>query len=261
MKLSVCADMMFSEYDFYDRFEPIKKSGIDTAEFWGWSNRDIKKIKKITDALGMNISVFCVDSDKDYISDSIGDNIINSGRMEEFTTALLQSAEIADYLGAAGLIVTLGNNIEGMEYERQLHNVSECLESAKEILKGSPITLLAEPINRFERPSYLMPDIKAVAKLIESVDSPNVKILYDIYHQSMNNDFNLEYMINSLDRIGHIHVADCPGRHEPGTGKLDYKTIFAELNRHGYKGYAGLEYIAQKKNTQTIADIKSMIEP
>ena len=240
MKLSICADMMFSEYDFYDRFELIKKSGVDTAEFWGWNSRDIKKIKEITDALGINISVFCVDSNKNHISAAIGDNLINSGRREEFNAALLQSAEIADYFGAAGLIVTLGNNIEGMEYERQLHNLAECLESAKEILKGSPITLLAEPINPFERPAYLMPDIKAVAKLIGSVDSPNVKILYDIYHQSMNGDFNLEYMISILDRIGHIHIADCPGRHEPGTGKVNYKTIFTELDRHGYSGFAGL---------------------
>ena len=81
-------------------------------------------------------------------------------------------------------------------------------------------------------------------------------MLYDMYHQSMMGDFSMDVIREKIHRIGHFHVADCPGRHEPGTGKVDYVSILRQISQLDYDGYIGLEYRATKPDAQTFAFLK-----
>jgi len=83
-------------------------------------------------------------------------------------------------------------------------------------------------------------------------------MLYDIYHQNMMGDFDINQIKENIDLIGHFHVADCPGRHEPGTGNIDYVSIIKEINRLDYKGFIGLEYRATKPDSETFGFIKEI---
>ena len=135
------------------------------------------------------------------------------------------------------------------EYNEE--NVLKCLLAAKPIVEKENVTLIIEPLNNIDRVGYSMPYAKPVFELLKKIDSPNIKMLYDIYHQNMMGDFDMEEVKGKISLIGHFHVADAPGRHEPGTGNVDYVSILKEISKLPYNGYIGLEYRATKPDFET----------
>ena len=100
-----------------------------------------------------------------------------------------------------------------------------------------------------------MPYAAPVFELLRKLNSPHIKMLYDIYHQNMMGDFSMEEVKENIELIGHFHVADAPGRHEPGTGNVDYVQILKEIKKLPYEGYIGLEYRATKNDEETLGFI------
>ena len=255
MKTSLCIDMMYSQLDFYDKFNVIKKSGFTTAEFWKWTNKDVDRISDIIKENDMNISIFNMDSSNEELSYDLSRGIINSGRVDDFLSALSESILVYKKLGASAMIVLIGENAP---YNKE--NVKKCLMAAIPMLEENDINLIVEPLNSIDRANYSMPYAKPVFELLREIGNPHIKMLYDIYHQNMMGDFDLEEVIGNIDLIGHFHIADCPGRHEPGTGNVDYVSIIREINKTGYNGYFGLEYRATKDDSETFGFLKEVEE-
>lgn len=249
MKVSVCIDMMFSSMDLYDRHGAVKDHGIDTVEFWKWTNKDIDHVKRS----GMKVSIFNLDSRDEKLSYDLSRGILNDGRAEEFLSALEETLPIYRELGAEGLIVLIGENAPYCE-----ENVRRCLEAAKPFLERERVNLLVEPLNATDRVGYSMPYAAPVFSLLRELDCPRIKMLYDIYHQNMTGDFSLEDIRENIGLIGHFHVADAPGRHEPGTGKVDYIKILKEIDSLPYEGYIGLEYRATKPDGETLGFLREV---
>ena len=220
MNISVCIDMMFSYCDFYDRFEEVKKCGINTVEFWKWSDKDIEKITES----GLHVSVFNIDSADENLSYDLSRGILNSGRSEDFVRALKESIPVYKKLDASAMIVLIGENSAYNE-----ENVVRCLDAAEKILEDNDVNIIIEPLNNIDRKGYSMPYAEPVFNLLRRINNPHIKMLYDIYHQNMIGDFSLKDVKKNIDIIGHFHVADAPGRHEPGTGKVDYVKIIKEI--------------------------------
>lgn len=249
--ISVCIDMMFSYCNFYERLNEVKKCGFDTIEFWKWSNKNIDEILKS----GLNVSVFNIDSKDEKLSYDLSRGILNDGRVEEFISALNESISIYKKLNASAMIVLIG---EKEKYSEE--NVLKCLQAAKPILHEHNINIVLEPLNNIDRCDYSMPYATPVFELLKKVDSPHIKMLYDIYHQHMMGDFSLEEIRRNIELIGHFHIADCPGRHEPGTGEIDYDYILNEINKMHYKGYLGLEYKATKNDCETFGFLRNVLD-
>lgn len=243
--------MMFSEYDFYDRIGEVKKSGIGAVEFWKWTNKDIDKVKKLLDENKMKLSIFNIDSKNEELSYDLSRGILNADRAEEFVSALKESIPVYKKLKASAMIVLIGENAVYCE-----ENVLKCLNAAKPVCEKENVTLIIEPLNDIDRKGYSMPYAKPVFELLKKVGSPNIKMLYDIYHQNMMGDFSMEDIRENIDLIGHFHVADFPGRHEPGTGKVDYVNLLGEISKLSYKGYIGLEYRATKSDGETFGFLR-----
>ena len=146
--ISCCIDMMFSYCDFYDRFEEVKKCGIDTIEFWKWTNKDIDKIIES----GMDVSIFNIDSKDEQLSYDLSRGILNNGRSDDFVKALYESIPVYKKLGAKAMIVLIG---ELKEYNEE--NVLKCLMAAKPIVEKENVTLIVEPLNNIDRVGYSMP--------------------------------------------------------------------------------------------------------
>lgn len=249
MKISACIDMMFSYCDFYDRFDEAKKFGINTVEFWKWSNKDIDEIvRKNTD-----ISIFNIDSSDEKLSYDLSRGILNSGRKDEFLCALNESIPVYKKLGAKAMIVLIGENEPYNE-----ENVLNVLLSAVPVLEREDVNLIIEPLNDTDRKNYSMPYARPVFELLRKIKSPKVKMLYDIYHQNMMGDFSMDDIRENIDIIGHFHVADAPGRHEPKTGNVDYVNILREINKLPYDGYIGLEYRATVSDGETFGFLKEV---
>ena len=249
MMLSVCIDMMFSYCDFYERFSEVKKCGINTIEFWKWTNKDIDRIVES----GMDVSIFNIDSTDESLSYDLSRGILNDGRVDDFIKALEESIPVYKKLNAKAMIVLIG---EHKEYSEE--NVLACLNAAKQLVEKEGVTLIIEPLNDIDRAGYSMPYAKPVFELLRKVASPNIKMLYDLYHQNMMGDFSMDDIKENIDIIGHFHVADSPGRHEPGTGNVDYVSIINEINKLPYKGYIGLEYRATKPDGETLSFLEEI---
>ena len=249
MMLSVCIDMMFSYCDFYDRFSEVKKCGIDTIEFWKWSNKDIDKIADSK----MGVSVFNIDSSDEALSADLSRGILNDGRVDDFLKALSESIPVYKRLNAKSMIVLIGDSKEYSE-----ENGLKVLRAAKPIVEKEDVTLIVEPLNNIDRAGYSMPYARPVFDMLRKVQSPNIKMLYDIYHQNMMGDFSMDDLRENIDIIGHFHVADAPGRHEPGKGNIDYVNIIRQINKLPYKGYIGLEYKATRPDYKTLSFLKEV---
>ena len=249
MMLSVCVDMMFSYCDFYERFAKVKDCGINTIEFWNWSNKNLDKVVES----GMNVSIFNIDSIDEKLSYDLSRGILNDGRVDDFLRALEESIPVYKKLNAKAMIVLIGEHKEYCE-----ENVLKCLLAAKPIVEKEGVSLIVEPLNNIDRVGYSMPYATPVFELLMKVDSPNIKMLYDIYHQNMMGDFDMNEIKENIDLIGHFHVADAPGRHEPGTGRVDYVSILKEITKTSYNGYVGLEYRATKNDEETFNFLKEV---
>ena len=249
--VSCCIDMMFSELDFYDRIGAVGDCGINTVEFWKWTNKDVDKVKRLLDKNKMRLSVFNIDSTDEALSYDLSRGILNSGRADEFVSALGESIPVYKKLNASAMIVLIGENAPYCE-----ENVLKCLNAAKPICEKENVTLVIEPLNAIDRKGYSMPYAEPVFELLKKVNSPNIKMLYDIYHQNMMGDFSMDDIRENTDLIGHFHVADSPGRHEPGTGKVDYVKILSEISALPYSGYIGLEYRATKSDGETFGFLR-----
>ncbi len=254
MRVSVCIDMMFANTEFMDKFGAVKDCGFDTVEFWKWTNKDIDAVEKKLKQNNMKISIFNIDSKDEQLSYDLSRGILNAGRKEDFISALKESIPVYKRLGASAMIVLIG---EHSPYNKQ--NVKDCLISAIPLLEENDVNLIVEPLNSFDRVGYSMPYATPVFELLCEINNPHIKMLYDIYHQNMMGDFSLDEICNNIDLIGHFHVADVPGRHEPGTGKVPYVDIIKTINKTTYSGYIGLEYRATKSDSLTFEFLKECI--
>jgi len=103
--------------------------------------------------------------------------------------------------------------------------------------------VVPEPLNtRVDHPGYFLESADRGFEIVEAVGSSHVRLLYDIYHQQITEGNITQTLIDHLDLVGHVHVADVPGRHEPGTGELDYRNIFAALTEASYEGVVSCEF-------------------
>ncbi len=249
--VSCCIDMMFSYCDFYDRFQKVKECGIDTVEFWKWTNKDIDRVCELLKKHDLKVSIFNLVCKDEQLSYDLSRGILNAGRAEELVSAIEESVPVYRKLGASAMIVLIGEN-EPFHKD----NVVKCLKAAAEVAEREDVTLIVEPLNDIDRKNYSMPYATPMFEVLREVGSPKVKMLYDIYHQNMMGDFDMDEIKANIDLIGHFHVADAPGRHEPGTGDVDYVSILKEINKLPYSDYIGLEYRATKNDEETFEFLK-----
>jgi hydroxypyruvate isomerase len=147
--------------------------------------------------------------------------------------------------------VTAGNAVPGETYEMTRRRVLRKLKAMAAAAESAGVTLCLEPLNvHDDHPGYWLTTMAQAADLVDEVDSPGLKILYDIYHQQITEGSILANLRKHIGRIGHIHVAGAPGRGNLVGGDLDYRTIFAAIDAVGYRGYVGLEF----RPTGAVAD-------
>jgi hydroxypyruvate isomerase len=232
---SACIEMIFRDRPFLDRIDAVADSGLQAFEFWGWRDKDLDAIRERAARRGLQISSFGMDT---------GGAMVDATRTSSFLEGLTASIEAAHKLAVRTLICTVGQEIPGVPRAEQHGAIVEKLKSAVPVLEEAGIVAVVEPLNILvdHRGYYLSTSAEGL-ELIDEVGSPNVLLLFDIYHQQITEGNVTQNLTHNIDRIGHVHVADVPGRHEPGSGELNYTNIFKALEGAGYRGYVGLEYM------------------
>jgi len=244
LKFSPCIEMMFRELPFTERFAAVKAAGLNHAEFWGWAHRDLAELKDAAEKNGIQITSMCVGSKDAALAAEYGKKALLSPDSGDVLFRVVEeSIEAAKFLGIPALIITTGQERSDSSHEEQHKYVVNALRQAAPLFEKAGILAVLEPLNILcDHKGYFLSSGYEAFDIIREVASPNIKLLYDIYHQQITEGNLIPNIRSNIDLIGHFHVADNPGRHEPGTGEINYKNVFAAIDALGYKGAVGLEY-------------------
>ncbi len=233
MRLSACIDIMMRELPLAERIRRVKSAGLPAVEFWDWENKDLTEIETVVRECQLEIATFCTRSV----------SLVDPALRQDYVTGLEATIPVAERLQCRRLITQTGAERVGVARQEQTDSLIAGLKACASILEANNITLLVEPLNILvDHKGYFLYRSEEAFEIIREVNSPHVKILYDIYHQQITEGNLIPTISENIDLIGHFHVADHPGRNEPGTGEINYRNIFKAISETGYAGYVGLEF-------------------
>jgi len=249
MNYSICIDSVFRGADSVRALEQVKASGFGAFEFWGWHNRDMDGLAAKAKSLGLACVCCCTSSF----------NLTDPAQRETFLQGLNVSIVQAKKIGAPFLITQSGSDT-GAVRAFQHRSIVSGLAAAAALLEKSGITLLLEPLNgKIDHPGIFLESSDEAFEIIDEVKSPNVKVLFDIYHQQITEGDIIRRITANTAKIGHIHCAGNPGRHELYSGELDYPRIFRAAGSAGYSGYIGLEYFPEEPVMDGLKKLRGML--
>jgi hydroxypyruvate isomerase len=232
MKISLCTDMFYWGEPTHKLLPKLAEAGCEAFEFWGYEGKDLAAIAAAMDATGMKLAGFLKKHN----------NLVDAGERGNYIAGLEESLTVAERLNCKTVITTVGQRIDGVSEEAQLESIVEGLKQAAPLTEAAGVTLVLEPLNQLNHPGYFLSRSDIAFQIINEVNSPSVKLLYDIYHQQITEGNLIATITANIKSIGHFHVADVPGRHDPGSGEINYINVVSKIAEAGYGGYIGLEY-------------------
>ena len=243
MKVSICIEMLFIDLPFLDRIRKAAELGYDAVEFWNWDNKDLPAIRKIATEAGIEILTF---------QSNRGGTLINPEQRQIFAAGIRESLIKAKEVGVKNLFLLtdeLGPDrsvlyqFPDLSTQVKYQSVMDGLMALAELAEDAGVTLNLEVLNtKVDHAGYWLEHVETGFELIRKVASPNLRLLFDCYHVQIMDGNLIPSITENIDLIGHIHVADTPGRNEPGTGEINYANVFKALQAVGYDRYLGMEF-------------------
>jgi len=262
MKYSCCIEMIFTEYDFVDRIYKAREAGFDFVEFWCWENKDIPAIKKALQETGMRVGVF---------QGNMEGRLVDPRDHEKYIAGVMRSIEVAIELGANTLflmsdIMKEDRSVLETPYfisdEEKRAGTISILKELAPVAEANGITFIIEPLNTIvDHKGYSLCHSRPGFDIIREVNHKNIRLLYDAYHMQIMEGNVIATIKEGIDTIGYFHIADVPGRFEPGTGELNYANILKVLGESGYTGNVGFEFEPKDGNSmETVRRVFELIK-
>ncbi|HHJ35157.1 MAG TPA: hydroxypyruvate isomerase [Gammaproteobacteria bacterium] len=239
----ICANlsMLFNEYDFLDKFERVSIAGFKGVEYLFPYDFSASDIRERLDQFELEQVLFNLPAG-DWGAGERGISC-HPGRVSEFREGVDKAIEYAGALNCKQCNALAGIVPDGVSQQQAHETFVENLRFAAEKLQAANIKLLAEAINTYDIPGFFLNNTKQAISLLDEVDSDNVYFQYDIYHMQRMEGELAATIEKYLNRIAHLQLADNPGRHEPGSGEINYHFLFEFIDSIGYGGWIGAEYI------------------
>lgn len=238
-EFSANLSLLFTERPFLDRFAAAAQAGFRAVEFQFPYDHDKNAVAEAMRASEL-VAVLHNLPPGDW---SAGERGIacHPDRTGEFRDGVGTAIDYARALGCGQLNCLVGLTPDALA-EKVRRTLVDSLSFAAAALEKEGIRLLIEPINDRDMPGFHLTRIAQASEIIDAVGSGNLLIQFDAYHASAMGDDPVRTLEAHLPRIGHVQIADHPGRHEPGTGEIDFRRLFDRLDRLGYRGWVGCEY-------------------
>ena len=232
VRLSAYLNLLFEDESFPDGVDRAASLGYDGIEVFGF---DVD-FEEIADRIEAN------DQEWVYLSGGRPD-FTDPRNYEAALESIQESVEIAAEYGISNLNVKSGDIQPHVTHDDQRAAVVRVLEAGGDIAAEADVTLVLEPLNRYvNHPGHFTATAAEGAEILRRVDHPNVKMLFDCYHEQIMTGDLIRNFRQHVDVIGHVHIADNPGRHEPGTGEVNYSNVLAAIDESPYDGYVGCEF-------------------
>ena len=228
--------------DIFNQLEFIKEQGFKAFEDNGMKNRDAKTQEKIGDFLlnnNMKMGVFV--AHKIYWNEpNLASGDLN--KRNEFLNDISNSIDVAKRVNAKWMTVVPGHLDLRKDMNYQTQNVIETLKQASGLLEKHDLTMVLEPLNFRDHPGLFLTESPQAFQICKAVNSKSCKILFDIYHQQIQEGNLIPNIEASWNEIAYFQIGDNPGRNEPTTGEINYKNIFRYIYDKGFNGVLGMEH-------------------
>ncbi len=251
-KLSVMLWTVFEKLPFEERLEKVAEAGYRNVELVGeyekWTEEDFRKANNKRRELGITFDTTA----------GLEHGVADPRARQAFLSDLRQALKIMEKIECPSIIIMSGDTVPGMSRDVQHASCVESLKRAAEIVEGKNVTLLLENIDPEENPNYYLTSVAEGFKIIEKVHHPQVKFLYDFFHEQIAEGNLIEKLEKNIDKVALVHIADVPGRHEPGTGEINYVNIFKKLGQLNYHGYAAMEFLPTGDPVESLRAAREM---
>lgn len=238
---SVMLWTVFRNEPFEQRLEKIIQAGYKNVELVGeyhkWSDEEFKRNNAKRKELGITFDTTA----------GLKHGVGNPNNRDAMLADVKNELPIMEKLECPAVIIMSGNVVPGMPRKVQHDSCIEGLKRAASLVEGKkingqPVRLLLENIDQEENPKYFMQSVAEGFEIVRAVNHPQVRLLYDFYHEQIAEGNLIEKLEKNIDYVGLVHIADVPGRHEPGTGEINYYNIFKKLGELKYNRIAAMEF-------------------
>jgi hydroxypyruvate isomerase len=221
----------------FDRcIEVVAEAGYQGVELTGyfqdWTPEERRRLMVKMGSLGLMIDMLSGLQASFAIPD----------QTEEFVSRVNAHCHLAKALGCPQINIKSGKKLSGIEPKIQFAAAVDNLKRASDVAAESGTNIVIEPIDLIENPTIFLTTVSDGFEIVRAVNRPNVKVLYDFYHEQRGGGNLIEKLEKNIDWVALIHIADVPGRHEPGTGEIDYTNIYRSLGNLNYNGFIAMEY-------------------
>lgn len=239
----LCANLslLFPDLPFADRFAAAAAAGFDAVECQFPYVLPVDALARTLRAQALTLQLINLPAG-DWAAGERGIAVLPA-RTDEFRAGVEQALDYALALGVPRINCLAGIVPQGLSAPDATATLVHNLRDAAARLAVHGIELLVEPINTFDIPGFGVSCLLQALHLLDEVGAANLRVQYDLYHATRMGDDVPAMLRRHLPRIGHIQIADVPGRHEPGSGTMDYRGLFALLDTLGYAGYVSCEYV------------------
>jgi len=209
-------------------------------EYESWSDEDAAKYKRMVASYGMHMDTIL--GSHDWVKRPV--SLVNPAHREAFLADVRHAITWAKKLDVPQIILMSGNVQPDMTHEAQYASLVESAKRATDLAAAAEVTLIIENLNsKVNHPGYFLTSAAEALKLVKEVDHPRFRFLYDLYHEYVQNGDPLPILKEAHPYVNVFHVADAPGRHDPGTGEMKWAELFQAIGKSGYAGYVALEYL------------------
>ncbi len=267
LRLSVRVEPLFPGLPLVAQMEKVAQAGFQGFEFGDWRAADARLINARKQKLGLECA--CIVGNKGVNPTGMG--LCDPTERTGFLAEIRASTEAALRFETKQIVVLTGFKVPHLTREQQNASIVEGLKRAHDLVAPHGVTMIVEPINTLAKVEPLNPTGNNHAEyflnhtadaldLLKAVNSPFVKLLYDLYHAQIMDGNLIETIRQHVAWIAHVHVGDVPGRHEPGTGEIHYPQVFRALRDAGFKGFVAMEYIPLADALKTLRDVRRLVE-
>jgi hydroxypyruvate isomerase len=238
LNYAVNISMIHANRPLRERLRLVAEAGFKAFEFWFPYQFDMEELARAKDEFGLTLALFDLEPDQTHPHGHLASR--DAGEL--FFQNLTKSVTLARQLHCQRLNVLCGSQDATMSVSEQKDLMASRLRQVSSLVESEGIILCLEGINRIDRPNAFLSYSRDGFDIVDAVGSPNVMYQYDIYHMQLMEGNLIRTIKHNIAKIGHIQVADPPGRHEPGTGEVNFSNVLAAIDATDYRGWISLEY-------------------
>jgi hydroxypyruvate isomerase len=251
-KFSVMLWTVYPKLPFDQRIEKVVEAGYHSVElvneYKNFTKEDFARFRAKKRDLHLTVDA----------TSGISHSLCDASQRGAFLEEVRAKLPVLEELECNKLIILSGDKVPGQSPQQMHDNCIESLKRAADITAAKNVGLLLENIDPEENPKYFLTSVSEGFEIVRSVGAPNVQFLYDFFHDQIAEGNLLAKLEKNLDLIGVVHIADVPGRHDPGTGEINYPNIFRKLGQLGFNGYVAMEFIPEGETVAALRTAREM---